>query len=86
MDLGYRYAATGRLRSGLELLAPGAAEDPIATALAELLGQRLEGRTAPDDDALAFLTLAVHGSHAALASWALAPNTPITIASARVAG
>ena len=87
IDLGYRYAAHGRLRSGLDLLEPGLAGDEIATAFAELLTQRLDGQTLQDDgDALAVLTLAVRNGHPLLAAWAIAPNTPITVASSRVAG
>ncbi len=87
VDLGYRYAANGHLRSGLNLLAPGISGDETASAFAELLAQRLAGgRPHGDDTTLPALALAVRNGHPALGTWAVAPHSPITLASARVAG
>jgi hypothetical protein len=82
IDLGHRYVAAGRLRTGLELLTSNGGDDELARSLVKLATERLEGRDASDDGgALAPFALAVRSTHPLLAHWATAPRTSITIAS-----
>lgn len=87
LDLGYRYGASGRLRIGLDLAEQGAPGDDIATSFADMLARRRDGVDVTGDDSdgdtLPDWTLAIRTTHPALVSWAIAPNSAITIASAR---
>jgi hypothetical protein len=85
-DLGYRYVSSGRLRPGLELLETVAQDDEVAGWLTELVSRRLDGSLAADEgDALPSLTTAIPTGHPLLARWAVAPDSAITLVSARVA-
>jgi hypothetical protein len=86
IDLGYRYIANGRLRLGLELLTPGSDGDPLATSLVEMVARRLAGDVGIDDDGtFTSLALSIGGGHHMRERWAVAPNTAVTVASARTA-
>jgi hypothetical protein len=89
VDLGYRYAASGRLRIGLELLAAAPDGDELAASMAELVTLRLDGDATGDDptgrDAMALtdLTLGIGVGHPLLSQWVVAPHSAITVASIR---
>jgi hypothetical protein len=81
-DLGHRYVAAGRLRTGLELLSSSGGNDELANALAKMITERLGGTYVPGaGDALPPLALAVQSVDPLLAHWVVVPRTSITVAS-----